>query len=66
MHLLNPLIDYTQAASWSLVRIKEFGYVKVQTTTTQLSFEFVNANTRMLEDRFIIIKKLNHVNDAKD
>ncbi|KAI3697485.1 hypothetical protein L6452_30548 [Arctium lappa] len=44
------------AASWSLVRIKEFGYVKVQTTTTQLSFEFVNANTRKLEDRFIIIK----------
>ncbi|KAJ9558213.1 hypothetical protein OSB04_012827 [Centaurea solstitialis] len=44
------------AAGWSLVRIKEFGYVKVQTTTTQISFEFVNANTRKLEDRFRIIK----------
>ncbi|XP_071718869.1 nucleotide pyrophosphatase/phosphodiesterase-like [Rutidosis leptorrhynchoides] len=44
------------AASWSLVRIKEFGYTKVQTTPTELSFEFVNANTKEIEDRFKIIK----------
>ncbi|XP_043692991.1 probable inactive purple acid phosphatase 27 [Telopea speciosissima] len=44
------------AASWSLVRIAEFGYVRFQATTQELSAEFVSASTTMVEDRFHIIK----------
>ncbi|KAL7615655.1 hypothetical protein Lser_V15G03591 [Lactuca serriola] len=42
--------------SWSLSRISEFGYARVHATKTQLNFEFVNAYTKKIEDRFRIIK----------
>ncbi|KAJ4971668.1 hypothetical protein NE237_004767 [Protea cynaroides] len=44
------------AASWSLVRIAEFGYVRFNATVEELSAEFVNANSRMVDDHFRIIR----------
>ncbi|KAI3697484.1 hypothetical protein L6452_30547 [Arctium lappa] len=46
----------SKAGSWSLSRITQFGYARVHTTMTELNFEFVNANTKKVEDRFRIIK----------
>ncbi|XP_042479945.1 probable inactive purple acid phosphatase 27, partial [Macadamia integrifolia] len=43
-------------ASWSLVRIAEFGYVRFHATVGELRAEFVNASTMMVEDRFRFIK----------
>ncbi|XP_076939505.1 putative inactive purple acid phosphatase 27 [Bidens hawaiensis] len=45
-----------KAGSWSISRISKFGYARVHTTKTQLDFEFVNAYTKKVEDRFRIIK----------
>ncbi|KAF5822290.1 putative phosphodiesterase I [Helianthus annuus] len=45
-----------KAATWSISRITEFGYTRVHTTKTQLDFEFVNAYTKKVEDRFRIIR----------
>ncbi|XP_028089671.1 probable inactive purple acid phosphatase 27 [Camellia sinensis] len=44
------------ADSWSLARISEFGYVRVHATRQDLTFEYVNANTRKVEDSFRITK----------
>ncbi|KAK1370470.1 Purple acid phosphatase [Heracleum sosnowskyi] len=44
------------AESWSLKRISEFGYVRVNATKTDLNFEYVNANTREVDDRFHITR----------
>ncbi|CAK9147487.1 unnamed protein product, partial [Ilex paraguariensis] len=44
------------ADSWSLSRISEFGYVRVHATQEELKFEYVNANTRKVEDSFRITK----------
>ncbi|KAB1212497.1 putative inactive purple acid phosphatase 24 [Morella rubra] len=41
---------------WSLVRISEFGYIRVNATKAVLDFEFVDANTRNVEDHFRITK----------
>ncbi|XP_042479552.1 probable inactive purple acid phosphatase 27 [Macadamia integrifolia] len=43
-------------ASWSLVRISEFGYVRFHATVQDLGAEFVSTNTMKVEDRFRIIK----------
>nr|XP_043611654.1 probable inactive purple acid phosphatase 27 [Erigeron canadensis] len=45
-----------QGATWSLSRISKFGYARVHTTKTQLNFEFVNANTKKIEDSFRVTK----------
>ncbi|KAB1227529.1 putative inactive purple acid phosphatase 27 [Morella rubra] len=42
--------------SWSLRRISEFGYLRGHATKEEISFEFVNAATREIEDRFRITK----------
>ncbi|KAA8537299.1 hypothetical protein F0562_027014 [Nyssa sinensis] len=44
------------ADSWSLSRISEFGYVRVHATKQDLKVEYVNANTRKVEDSFRITK----------
>ncbi|KAG6630331.1 hypothetical protein CIPAW_13G010400 [Carya illinoinensis] len=43
--------------SWSLRRISKFGYVRGHATREEISFEFVNAATMEVEDRFRILKK---------
>ncbi|XP_010273364.1 PREDICTED: probable inactive purple acid phosphatase 27 [Nelumbo nucifera] len=42
--------------SWSLSRISEFGYIRVHATREEIMVEFVNSNTRNVEDRFRITK----------
>ncbi|KAL9257136.1 putative inactive purple acid phosphatase 24 [Drosera capensis] len=37
--------------SWSLVRISDFGYTKIQATKTQLNFQFINMNTQQAKAR---------------
>ncbi|PHT94738.1 hypothetical protein T459_02620 [Capsicum annuum] len=44
------------ADEWSLVRTAEFGYVRVHATRNALTIEYVNANTRKLEDSFQITR----------
>lgn len=44
------------AESWSLIRISKFGYARVHATKTDLKFEYVNANTRKVEDSFRITR----------
>ncbi|KAG9148553.1 hypothetical protein Leryth_023929 [Lithospermum erythrorhizon] len=46
-----PTID-----DWSLARVAEFGYVRIHAAREQLRVEFVNPNTRRVEDHFRIIK----------
>ncbi|KAL9247746.1 hypothetical protein vseg_021146 [Gypsophila vaccaria] len=41
---------------WSLSRIAKFGYSRIQATKKELKFEFVNSNTRQVEDSFRLIK----------
>ncbi|KAM7265438.1 hypothetical protein ACFE04_003121 [Oxalis oulophora] len=41
---------------WSLVRISEFGYTRVNATKHELKFEFVNASTKKVRDSFFISK----------
>ncbi|XP_057976153.1 probable inactive purple acid phosphatase 27 [Malania oleifera] len=43
--------------SWSLSRVSEYGYVRIIATRDELTSEFVNANSREVEDSFRIIKK---------
>ncbi|GMH02520.1 hypothetical protein Nepgr_004359 [Nepenthes gracilis] len=43
-------------SSWSLVRLSEFGYSKVQATPNSLLFQLVNAHTRQIDDSFYITK----------
>ncbi|KAB1224918.1 putative inactive purple acid phosphatase 27 [Morella rubra] len=50
------LDNFTNTNSWSLVRISEFGYVRVNVTATELYWEFVDSITRNVEDSFRIIK----------
>ncbi|GAB4837173.1 hypothetical protein Ancab_002084 [Ancistrocladus abbreviatus] len=52
--VLDPFTSNPDA--WSLVRISEFGYTKTHATRTELAFEFVNANTRQVQDSFRITK----------
>ncbi|KAF5729298.1 inactive purple acid phosphatase 27 [Tripterygium wilfordii] len=42
--------------SWSLVRISKFGYLRGHATKEELKFEFVNSDTREVEDSFRITK----------
>ncbi|KAL3537637.1 hypothetical protein ACH5RR_001003 [Cinchona calisaya] len=44
------------ADNWSLVRISEFGYVRVHATKKELKLEYVNSSTKEVEDSFRIIK----------
>ncbi|PSS26490.1 Inactive purple acid phosphatase 27 precursor [Actinidia chinensis var. chinensis] len=46
----------SSADGWSLSRISKFGYVRVYATKQDLTFEYVNANTRKVEDSFRITK----------
>ncbi|XP_057977170.1 probable inactive purple acid phosphatase 27 isoform X2 [Malania oleifera] len=43
--------------SWSLSRVSEYGYVRINATRNELMSEYVNANSREVEDSFCIIKK---------
>lgn len=42
--------------SWSLVRLSEFGYVRVNVTRQDLVFEYVIADSKMVADSFRITK----------
>lgn len=42
--------------SWSLSRISQFGYVRVHSTKAEMKLEFVNSNSRKVEDSFRITK----------
>lgn len=42
---------------WSLTRIEQFGYARIHATRNKLSLEFVNSNTRQVEDAFQIISR---------
>ncbi|CAI9102860.1 OLC1v1001214C1 [Oldenlandia corymbosa var. corymbosa] len=42
--------------NWSLVRVSEFGYVRVHATKNDLTLEFVNSGTKIVEDSFRIIR----------
>ncbi|KAK1360460.1 Purple acid phosphatase [Heracleum sosnowskyi] len=44
------------ASAWSLKRISDFGYARVDATKTDLNFEYVNANTTQVGDRFHITR----------
>ncbi|CAL0304352.1 unnamed protein product [Lupinus luteus] len=46
----------TVTNNWSLKRISEFGYLRARATRTDLNMEFVNSNTRQVEDSFRITK----------
>ncbi|ONK78435.1 uncharacterized protein A4U43_C02F18730 [Asparagus officinalis] len=46
----------SNAESWSLARITEFGYTRIHATRGDLRVEFVNSNTRQVQDRFHFIK----------
>ncbi|XP_057784798.1 probable inactive purple acid phosphatase 27 [Salvia miltiorrhiza] len=51
------LDDFTQNDnSWSLARISKFGYIRVNATKTELHVEFVNADSRKVDDSFRITK----------
>ncbi|KAK9128891.1 hypothetical protein Syun_017688 [Stephania yunnanensis] len=45
------------ADDWSLIRKSEFGYAKVQATREEINFQFVNANTRSVDDNFRITRR---------
>ncbi|KAK9741950.1 hypothetical protein RND81_03G139200 [Saponaria officinalis] len=45
-----------EVIDWSLSRISKFGYTRIQATKKELKFEFVNSNTRQVEDSFRLIK----------
>ncbi|KAL9424327.1 hypothetical protein AB3S75_036251 [Citrus x aurantiifolia] len=42
--------------TWSLIRISKFGYLRGNTNKEEMKFEFVNSDTREVEDNFRIIK----------
>ncbi|KAL9421070.1 hypothetical protein AB3S75_038601 [Citrus x aurantiifolia] len=42
--------------TWSLIRISKFGYLRGNTNKEEMKFEFVNSDTREVEDSFRIIK----------
>ncbi|OMO75881.1 hypothetical protein COLO4_25836 [Corchorus olitorius] len=44
------------AASWSLSRVSKFGYVRAHATKDELKLEFVNSDTKDVEDSFRITK----------
>ncbi|ONK71228.1 uncharacterized protein A4U43_C04F6200 [Asparagus officinalis] len=44
------------AENWSMVRISEFGYVRVHATRQDILAEFVNSNTTEVQDRFRLVK----------
>ncbi|KAK4419782.1 putative inactive purple acid phosphatase 27 [Sesamum alatum] len=48
------LDDFTNDNSWSLRRISEFGYVRAHATKEELKVEFVNAESRNVDDSFRI------------
>ncbi|XP_057784787.1 probable inactive purple acid phosphatase 27 isoform X2 [Salvia miltiorrhiza] len=51
------LDDFTQNDnSWSLARISKFGYIRVNATKSELHVEFVNADSRKVDDSFRITK----------
>ncbi|KAB5572979.1 hypothetical protein DKX38_000173 [Salix brachista] len=50
------LDNFSQARRWSLVRISEFGYLRGHATMEDINLEFVNSNTRHVQDSFRITK----------
>ncbi|KAH9774262.1 Purple acid phosphatase [Citrus sinensis] len=42
--------------TWSLIRISKFGYLRGNANKEEMKFEFVNSDTREVEDSFRIIK----------
>ncbi|KAJ4711572.1 Purple acid phosphatase [Melia azedarach] len=51
--------DINAPETWSLSRISEYGYLRGHATKTEMKLEFVNSDTRKVEDSFRIIKKKN-------
>ncbi|XP_074286526.1 nucleotide pyrophosphatase/phosphodiesterase-like isoform X2 [Silene latifolia] len=51
---LDPFSDNVH--DWSLSRISKFGYTRIQATKKELKLEFVNSNTRQVEDSFRLMK----------
>ncbi|KAL9407226.1 hypothetical protein Peur_004198 [Populus x canadensis] len=50
------LDNFSQPGSWSLERISEFGYLRGHATMEDINLEFVNSNTRQVQDSFRITK----------
>ncbi|KAL9370109.1 hypothetical protein Peur_041308 [Populus x canadensis] len=50
------LDNFSQPGSWSLERISEFGYLRGRATMEDINLEFVNSNTRQVQDSFRITK----------
>ncbi|KAJ6392851.1 hypothetical protein OIU77_022352 [Salix suchowensis] len=50
------LDNFSQPRRWSLVRISEFGYLRGHATMEDINLEFVNSNTRQVQDSFRITK----------
>ncbi|KAL9424328.1 hypothetical protein AB3S75_036252 [Citrus x aurantiifolia] len=44
-------------ATWSLSRVAKFGYLRGHATKQEIQLEFVNADTRKVEDSFRIIRR---------
>ncbi|XP_074289707.1 putative inactive purple acid phosphatase 24 [Silene latifolia] len=51
---LDPFSDNVH--DWSLSGISKFGYTRIQATKKELKLEFVNSNTRQVEDSFRLMK----------
>ncbi|KAJ6428114.1 hypothetical protein OIU84_023521 [Salix udensis] len=50
------LDNFSQPRRWSLVRISEFGFLRGYATMEDINLEFVNSNTRQVQDSFRITK----------
>lgn len=53
------LTKFSKPGSWSLTRISAFGYLRGHATKEDINLEFVNANTRQVQDSFRITKRQN-------
>ncbi|KAI5596132.1 hypothetical protein BDE02_03G186400 [Populus trichocarpa] len=53
------LTKFSKPGSWSLTRISDFGYLRGHATKEDINLEFVNANTRQVQDSFRITKRQN-------
>ncbi|XP_062175489.1 probable inactive purple acid phosphatase 27 isoform X2 [Alnus glutinosa] len=53
---VEPLLLENKVDSWSLSRISQFGYLRGHATKKELNLEFVNSDTKKVEDSFRIIK----------
>ncbi|XP_068661164.1 probable inactive purple acid phosphatase 27 [Aristolochia californica] len=62
VHLIIGMAGFTldnfseNVGNWSLVRIAEFGYARIHATRKEMQVEFINSNTKQVQDTFRMIK----------